>query len=250
MSHKTRSFRVHSALLFAAASLTLGTAGCGEAIDNFLSSERSGAYILGQVRGIAFNLPISDATVDVFDPQNEPQNRTQSDAGGEFVISELPIGSEQRILIRSNRYWPLIGMINTKRSTDGDPIWTPAMMDTFVVDLQAKRVDDKLIPGTGLLYLELQEPDGADWKGAPDRTLNHEQLGSPYYFNESNWLDKNQHATAGKGSAIFVNVPPGWYSLALPGGCVPYWAFDFDASGKMPAFVAADTVTELTIRCF
>ncbi len=225
--------------------------GCGEAIDNFLNDrlDGDGAYILGKVRGIAFNLPVRNASVELLSEQNDPLPNTFSDAGGEFVISDLPKNSQQRVLLRSGGYWPLVGMINTQRSVDGDPIWTPALMDNFVVDLQAKKVDDQVRPGTGMVYMEFQERQGEQWQGAPGRQIPKGSLGEPYYFNSSNWLDKNQHSTADQGSAIFVNVQPGWYTLAVPQGCLPFWGFDLDGSGMLPAFVQEGAVTELSLRC-
>jgi len=46
-----------------------------------------------------------------------------------------------------------------------------------------------------------------------------------------------------------VNVKPGWYSIKLPDGCGPFWGFDLDERGLLPTYVAADTVTELNVRC-
>ena len=235
--------------LLAQLSLVVVAAGCGEAIDNFKNTDHQGAFILGKVRGIAFNIPLRSASVCLLDEMDNPKSCTSSDAGGEFVFSELPEASQQRVRLENSGYWPLIGMINTKRSVDGSPVWEPAMMDNFVVDLQAKKVEDNFEPDTGLLYFEIQEPDGEEWRGAANRELRSEQLGSPYYFNDSNWLDKNRKSTASKGSAIFVNVKPGWYPIELPSGCLPHWGFDLDEQGRIPTYVAANAVTELNVRC-
>ena len=229
--------------------LVLVASGCGEAIDNFKNSEHQGAFILGRVRGIAFNLSLRNANTCLLDAQDQPTGCILSDGGGEFVFQDLPERSQQRVLLRNSGYWPLIGMINTARSVANSPVWEAAMMDNFVVDLQAKKVDREFEPGTGLLYFEIQEPDGDEWKGAQNRQVFCEQLGTPYYFNDSNWLDKNRSSTASKGSAIFVNVKPGWYSIKLPDGCGPFWGFDLDERGLLPTYVAADTVTELNVRC-
>ncbi len=230
-------------------SLVLVACGCGEAIDNFKNSDHQGAFILGKVRGIAFNIPLRDVNICLLDDMDRPTECTRSDAGGEFVFSNLLEGSQQRVRMEDSGYWPLIGMINTRRSVEGSPIWEPAMMDNFVVDLQAKKVEDNFESGTGLLYFEIQEPDGDEWKGASDRVVSSDKLASPYYFNDSNWLDKNRKNTASKGSAIFVNVKPGWYPIKLPDGCLPHWGFDLDETGRIPTYVAAGSVTVLNVRC-
>lgn len=235
--------------LVAQVGLIFVASGCGEAIDNFKNSDHQGAFILGKVRGIAFNVPLRNVSICLLDSMDNPQSCTGSDIGGEFVFSELPQGSQQRVRLSDSGYWPLIGMINTKRSVDGSPVWEPAMMDNFVVDLQAKKVDDKFEPDTGLLYFEIQEPDGDEWKGAVGRQVHSDQLGTPYYFNDSNWLEKDRKSTASKGSAIFVNVKPGWYPIQLPAGCLPHWGFDLDEKGLLPTYVEANAVTELNIRC-
>jgi hypothetical protein len=235
--------------LMLTAALSVLASGCGEAIEDFINSEHQGDFILGKVRGIAFNIALRDVDVCLLDDQDQRTGCTQSDAGGEFVLHSLAMQSQHRVHMATSGYWPLIGMINTKRSVEGQPIWEPAMLDNFVVDLQARRVDETFTEGTGLLYFELQEPDGDEWKGAADRQLSSEKLGEPYYFNDSNWLEKGRKSTASKGSAIFVNVQPGWYPIKIPPGCMPHWGFDLNEQGLLPTYVAAGTVTELNIRC-
>jgi len=229
--------------------LSLVAGGCGEAIDAFKNSEHDGDFILGRVRGIAFNFSLRDVEICLLDDQDQPGSCTSSDGGGEFVFRDLPPRSQHRVLMKTSGYWPLIGMINTSRSVADSPIWQAAMMDNFVVNLQAGKVDRDFENGTGLLYFEIQESDGEEWKGAAGRQVSSEQLGNPYYFNDSNWLDKNRTDTASKGSAIFVNVKPGWYPIKLPAGCTPFWGFDLDEKGLLPTYVAANTVTELNVRC-
>ena len=75
--------------------LVLVASGCGEAIDNFKNSEHQGAFILGRVRGIAFNLSLRNANTCLLDAQDQPTGCILSDGGGAVSYTHLDVYKRQ-----------------------------------------------------------------------------------------------------------------------------------------------------------
>lgn len=207
---------MHRLRLVTTAALALGLAACAD------DTESNPDPVSASGTAFAFSLPgepYGRIEADIY-VLEAPELSTQSNAEGEFVLDGLTPGMEATFALTAEGYPPAYTKTFTV-ADDGVPRLTFQVPDNSLFILMSRMIELDVDPERCQIVSTVTRVGRSIWdEGAhgeagaivtiePPLPAEH----GPVYFNENVIPDLEQPESSDDGGVVFVNVPPGTYTL-------------------------------------
>jgi hypothetical protein len=163
------------------------------------------AEVSGSISDFQGAKPITGVSITVLDHPEIPA--VMNDATGQYVIPNVPIGSDIFLRFDKDKYVPLV----TRQMHVGGPaarFETLFMVTTDTANLLSQVLGVPLDPAKGFVTVSFLEAGTNHYLAGAQVHLDPQTGMAPVYWNESGYPDTSLTASTTGGSAVFVNYEP------------------------------------------
>ncbi len=208
--------------------------------------------VSGSVEDFLSGDPI--AGVDICAPSHPDVVCVFSDPDGLYELAGVPANEPVHFLGSRDDYRWGSGFVLATGEEDLE-VGRGALIDDTTAALQFGLFGVDAVDGTGIINIGTGNTIDGDGLGAAGITgeLSPAAGDGPLYFDDDNQPTPDGTSSGAGGGVIFVNVPPGDYTVSLAGGdCevdeeVP-WGWPADGGG-WSVLVVADAITFFGLEC-
>ena len=180
----------------------------------------------------------------------EPGECVATQADGTYTIARVRGDSEMSLRVDKEGY--LGGAIPVSTGSTAQSVPVISLGSSILVDLQMGILDVDAAEGTGQIAFSISNGINGDGINIADMRVGLEPStgAGPFYSNESGLPDPDLDETSANGGGVFVNIPPGLYTLNhlnLPLNCTPM--LGWGNADALSFEVMANRVTYVRVEC-